>query len=89
MISGLGRCRPFLPLPGIPLFKPYLGIFRLRFIAGMQYRAAAWAGVATQFFWGGMELLIYAAFYRSSGADPGTGPAAFPFGQLADLIWLR
>jgi ABC-2 type transport system permease protein len=72
-----------------PLFKPYLGIFRLRFIAGMQYRAAAWAGVATQFFWGAMELLIYAAFYRSSGADPGTGPTAFPFGQLADLIWLR
>jgi ABC-2 type transport system permease protein len=59
----------------------------MRFIAGTQYRAAAWAGVATQFFWGGMELLIYAAFYRSAG--PGLGPAAFPFGQLADLIWLR
>jgi ABC-2 type transport system permease protein len=59
----------------------------MRFIAGMQYRAAAWAGVATQFFWGGMELFIYAAFYRSSGAAPET--AALPFGQLADLIWLR
>jgi ABC-2 type transport system permease protein len=61
----------------------------MRFIAGMQYRAAAWAGVATQFFWGGMELFIYAAFYRSSGLDPGTAQAAFPFGQLADFIWLR
>lgn len=65
--------------------KAYTGIFKMRLIAGMQYRAAAWAGVATQFFWGATELLVYSAFYRSSavGAQP------MPFGQLADLIWLR
>jgi ABC-2 type transport system permease protein len=55
----------------------------MRLIAGMQYRAAAWAGIATQFFWGGIELLVYAAFYRSSGQAP------MPYGQLADLIWMR
>jgi ABC-2 type transport system permease protein len=86
-VSGFQR-RSGLYRALVPRLKPYLGIFRMRFIAGMQYRAAAWAGVATQFFWGGMELLIYAAFYRSSGTDPGAA-AAFPFGQLADLIWLR
>lgn len=62
----------------------YSGIFRMRLIAGMQYRTAAWAGVATQFFWGFMQLMIFAAFYRNStGADP------LPFNQLTDYIWLR
>ncbi|MDR1326153.1 MAG: hypothetical protein LBK00_08980 [Treponema sp.] len=65
-------------------FSAYWAIFRMRLIAGMQYRAAAWAGIATQFFWGGIELLVYAAFYRSASA-----PAPIAYGQLADLIWLR
>jgi ABC-2 type transport system permease protein len=62
----------------------------MRFIAGMQYRAAAWAGVATQFFWGGMELLIYSAFYRASGVQLEADAAApIAFRQLADMVWLR
>ena len=70
--------------------KPYLGIFRLRLIAGMQYRAAAWAGVATQFFWGGMQLLIYYAFYESAGMNyGGTEAAPMSFSQLADMVWMR
>ena len=75
-------------------FKPYIGVFRIRFIAGMQYRAAAWAGVATQFFWGAMQLLIFYAFYESSGLhSPGSealGPQAhMNFSQLSDFIWMR
>ena len=31
--------------------KKYLSFFRLRFITGLQYRTAALAGIATQFFW--------------------------------------
>lgn len=62
----------------------YTGIFRMRLIAGLQYRTAAWAGVATQFFWGFMQLMVFAAFYRS-----GTGNAPMPFDQLADYVWLR
>lgn len=64
--------------------RAYAGIFRMRLIAGMQYRTAAWAGVATQFFWGFMQLMVFAAFYRS-----GAGNAPMPFDQLADYIWLR
>lgn len=64
--------------------KGYLGIFRMRLLAGLQYRAAAWAGVATQFFWGFIQLLVFAAFYRSSNSEP-----PMPFAQLADYIWLR
>ena len=49
----------------------YLTLFRIRFIAGLQYRAAALAGIMTQFAWGGMTVLLYRAFYQSD-------PAAFP-----------
>jgi ABC-2 type transport system permease protein len=63
----------------------------MRLIAGMQYRAAAWAGVATQFFWGGIQLLVYLAFYRSAGFMESAVPAEPPLSvrALADFIWLR
>lgn len=64
--------------------KQYLCFFRIRFLAGLQYRTAAWAGISTQFFWGFMNLLMYRAFYRS-------GQNAFPmaFEQLTSYIWLQ
>jgi ABC-2 type transport system permease protein len=68
--------------------QPYFGIFKIRLIAGMQYRAAAWAGVATQFFWGGMQLLIFYAFYESAGLNAGAA-SPMSFSQLADFIWMR
>ena len=69
--------------------RPYFGIFRIRLIAGMQYRAAAWAGVATQFFWGGMQLIIFFAFYESAGFNASGSAAPMSFGQLTDFIWMR
>ena len=36
-----------------------------RFATGLQYRAAAAAGIVTQFVWGLMELLLYKAFYET------------------------
>ena len=64
--------------------KKYWSFFRMRFLGSLQYRAAAWAGIATQFAWGFMQLLMYRAFYEA-------GPAAFPmeFSQLATYIWLQ
>ena len=64
--------------------KKYLSFFRIRFAAGLQYRAAAWAGVSTQFAWGFMTILMFKAFYESS-------PSAFPmeFSQLSGYIWLQ
>jgi ABC-2 type transport system permease protein len=43
-------------------FQKYKSFFRMRFIAGLQYRAAAAAGIATQFAWGIMGLQMYKAF---------------------------
>ena len=64
--------------------KQYISFFRIRFLAGLQYRAAAWAGIATQFAWGGMNILLYWAFYQS-------GQNSFPmaFSQLSSYIWLQ
>lgn len=64
--------------------RKYLSFFRLRFAMGLQYRAAALAGIVTQFFWGAMNVLMYHAFYES---DPG----AFPMSLEATVtyIWLQ
>lgn len=64
--------------------KKYISFFRIRFLAGLQYRAAAWAGVATQFAWGGMTVLMFRAFYES-------GENSFPmtFPALSSYIWLQ
>ena len=64
--------------------KKYLSFFRIRFIAGLQYRAAAWAGISTQFAWGGMTLLMYRAFYQSA---ENAFPMTFP--ELSSYIWLQ
>ena len=64
--------------------RKYLSFFRIRFLAGLQYRAAAWAGIATQFAWGGMNILMFRAFYQ---ADPSRFPMNFQ--ELSSYIWLQ
>ena len=48
--------------------KKYLSFFRMRFLMGLQYRAAAAAGIVTQFTWGFMELLVFRAFYQADAS---------------------
>lgn len=62
----------------------YISFFRMRFISGLQYRAAAAAGIVTQFAWGILGLLTYKAFYEGD-------PSAFPmsFQAIASYIWLQ
>ena len=62
----------------------YLTLFRLRFLAGLQYRAAALAGIATQFAWGGLLVLLYRAFYEAD-------PLAFPMSlqSTCSYIWMQ
>lgn len=64
--------------------KKYLSFFRLRLAAGLQYRTAALAGVATQFFWGFMEIMVFHAFYE---ADPGAYPMTME--ATASYVWLQ
>lgn len=64
--------------------KKYVSFFRLRFTMGLQYRAAALAGVVTQFAWGGLTVLMFRAFYEADAA-------AFPMSlqATASYIWLQ
>jgi ABC-2 type transport system permease protein len=50
------------------LLRPYTALFALHFQLGLQYRAAALAGFATQCWWGAIKVMILAAFYSGGGA---------------------
>ena len=64
--------------------RKYASFFRMRLLAGLQYRTAALAGMSTQLVWGTMEILLYRAFWLSD-------PERFPMGMeaLAAYIWLQ
>ena len=64
--------------------RKYWSFFKMRLMAGLQYRAAALAGISTQFVWGAMEILLYRAFWLEH-------PERFPMGMeaLSSYIWLQ
>lgn len=61
----------------------YLSFFRMRFLTLVQYRAAAAAGIATQWAFGMMKVLVLYAFYRSADAAQ-----PMEFAQAASYVWL-
>jgi ABC-2 type transport system permease protein len=62
----------------------YRALFRIRFTNSLQYRSAAFAGMATQFVWGIMEILAFHAFYQ-------TDSSAFPMTlqQTVAYVWIQ
>ncbi len=62
----------------------YVSLIKMCFISGLQYRAAAFAGMITQFAFGIMFIRQYLAFYR-------TNPDAFPMeiSQIVSYIWIQ
>jgi ABC-2 type transport system permease protein len=64
--------------------NPYISLLKIRFINSLQYRAAALAGIITQFGFGFMFISQYLAFYRSN-------PSAFPMeiSQVVSYIWVQ
>lgn len=63
--------------------RPYWAVLRARFLALLQYRVAAVAGLATQVFWGFVRMMIFAAFYRSAA-----GPHPMTYEEVVSYIWL-
>src|SRR2546428_8226376 len=64
-------------------FLPYLAVVSARYRTLLQYRAAAFAGLVTQCFWGALKLMVLAAFYAASQQDQ---PMSLP--EVVAYIWL-
>jgi ABC-2 type transport system permease protein len=62
---------------------PYRAAFASRFLLVMQYRSAAIAGFVTQCWWGGLKVMILAAFYGASA-----GPTPITLAQAITYTWL-
>lgn len=63
--------------------KMYLAYFKLKFKLGLQYRAAALAGISTQFFFGFVFVSVYIAFYES-----GSDNLPMKLEELVTYVWL-
>lgn len=66
--------------------RPYLAAFGSRFQLMLQYRAAAIAGFATQAWWGGIRVMVFAAFYGSAPAIAAAAPVSLS--QAITYTWL-
>lgn len=76
--------QPLRKRPEQGLWRPYRAAFRIRMAQNLQYRVAALAGMATQFVWGLMRIMILEAFYRGSDAS-----VPMDLSQAAAYIWLQ
>jgi ABC-2 type transport system permease protein len=65
------------------LLRPYRAAFASRFLQMLQYRTAAYAGFATQCWWGGIKVMVLAAFYAGAAAD-----APMSLAQAITYTWL-
>jgi ABC-2 type transport system permease protein len=63
--------------------RPYRAIFAARFLMMLQYRAAALAGIATQFWFGAIMIMALSAFYAS-----GRGSASITLAEAITYTWL-
>src|SRR5262245_17354967 len=69
------------------LLRPYLAILAARFLMMLQYRAAALAGIVTQFWFGAIMVTGLAAFYASGrGAPPITLEQAITYTWLGQAF---
>lgn len=64
---------------------PYLALFSARARLLFQYRAAAFAGLATQLFWGVMRVMVFTAFYQSSSL---ASSAPISLQEVITYVWL-
>jgi ABC-2 type transport system permease protein len=68
------------------LARPYASAFVSRFILLLQYRSAAVAGFVTQCWWGGIKVMVLAAFYGASTSAAVAAPLSLE--QAITYIWV-
>ena len=64
--------------------RPYVSVLKLRLLNGLQYRTAALAGIATQFFWGFIIIMVFQAFYSHSNTN-----APMTLEEVVAYVWLQ
>ncbi|WP_251553607.1 ABC transporter permease [Neobacillus muris] len=64
--------------------RVYRSVLKLRLVNGLQYRTAALAGVATQFFWGFIIIMVFEAFYEHAAQH-----LPISLKELIQYIWLQ
>ena len=62
---------------------PYAAVVSARYRNLLQYRAAAFAGLVTQLFWGAVRLMILGAFYAAA-----EGPQPMNMVEVVAYVWL-
>jgi ABC-2 type transport system permease protein len=70
----------------IEIARPYTALFASRFQQMFQYRGAAIAGFVTQCWWGGLKVMILAAFYKASTAAASNAPITLA--QAITYTWV-
>jgi viologen exporter family transport system permease protein len=63
--------------------RPFRAAFESRFSSMLQYRSAALAGFVTQCWWGGIKVVILAAFFHG-----GDAVAPLPLADAVTYTWL-
>ena len=66
--------------------RPYVAAFASRFLQMLQYRSAALAGFATQCWWGGIKVMVFAAFYGATAVAGAS--ASMSLAQAVTYTWL-
>jgi viologen exporter family transport system permease protein len=73
-------------MSAIDLVRPYRALFASRFQQMFQYRGAAIAGFVTQCWWGGLKVMVLAAFYSGSTAVASSVPMTLS--QAITYTWV-
>jgi ABC-2 type transport system permease protein len=68
--------------------RPYRAAFASRFLQMLQYRTAALAGFATQCWWGGIKVMVLAAFYGGAAASAPTSSLPMTLAHAVTYTWL-
>lgn len=74
-------------VPSGGLLRPYLATFVSRFLEMLQYRTAALAGFVTQCWWGGIKVMVLAAFYAGA-SDTRSAELPMTLAQAVTYTWL-
>ncbi len=68
--------------------RAYASLFRIRFLEGMQYRLAAWAGGATSILYGLIEITVLVVFYSYAQHREAGFAAGLSLRQVVSYVWI-